>query len=162
MTAAQATILAALIAVAGTVLGALITIFGPQLVQALRSKDRRFTRKWVGTAKDVAIPEHLSFDHSLNYELTLELTRRGELVSGRLFMRSNEPKKFSGHCKVKSIGVSGDYLAFKYALTDQDVSHFGVAFLELREAGRELHGFFLSKKIFEKKLGFGAMTLKKT
>ncbi len=158
MTAQQATIYAALIGIVGTVLGALITTLGPRLFYLLHSKDRRFTGKWVGTAEDVAIL-WLQPDQVLKYQLTAELTRRGDLVSGQLSIRSGEPREFAGHCKVQCIEVSGDFIAFKYALTDQDVTHFGVALLEL--VGKDLEGFFLSKKIFEKKIGFGVVRLKR-
>jgi hypothetical protein len=157
----NATIISAILALVGAIAGAVITAFGPEFLRMFRSKDARFTGKWQGEAQDVDVPGYISFDHSLKFNLDMELTKRGNSVRGQLHIRGTGARQFSGLCNIESIAISGDFVALKYALTKEDAGHFGVVVLELREADRELHGFFLSKKIFEKRLGFGAAILKR-
>jgi hypothetical protein len=147
-------------AIVGAVLGAVFATFQDDLRNWFGSTDRRLSGLWHGTASDVSVPGHLEYEAPLSYEVQMKLDRRGRRIRGTVTIKTSQPLGVT-EAKMQGLYVMGDFVALSYRLTDADASHFGVVILQALGTGRQMSGFFLSKKLLEQRIGFGRVELTK-
>jgi DNA-binding NtrC family response regulator len=123
-------------------------------------QESRLIGVWSGTGKDLEVPKYLELDQTHTYKLQLELRRRDEHISGTMRVTVHERKR-TDEARVELISITGDYFTFQYLLTRPHASHYGVMMLNLSAVGDEMKGVFLTRKIFENKMGIGMMNFKK-
>ena len=123
-------------------------------------QESRLIGVWKGTGKDLEVPKYLELDQTHTYKLQLELRRRDEHISGTMRVTVHERKR-TDEAHVELISITGDYFTFQYLLTRPHASHYGVMMLNLSAIGDEMKGVFLTRKIFENKMGIGIMNFKK-
>jgi DNA-binding NtrC family response regulator len=124
-------------------------------------QENRLIGSWKGTGEDILVPGHVELETKHTYTLTLKLNREDGRIKGT--MRAYVHERKSGNtARVELISISENYFTFQYLLTNPNASHYGVMMLQLLGIGNQMKGFFLTKKVFESKIGFGAMCYKKT
>jgi DNA-binding NtrC family response regulator len=124
-------------------------------------QENRLIGLWKGTGEDILVPGHVELETKHTYTLTLKLNREDGRIKGT--MRAYVHERKSGNiARVELISISENYFTFQYLLTNPNASHYGVMMLKLLGIGNQMKGFFLTKKVFESKIGFGAMCYKKT
>jgi DNA-binding NtrC family response regulator len=121
----------------------------------------RLTGIWKGTGEDLIVPGHLELEQKHTYTLKLTLQREKGRIKGTLRAYVKE-RKDEREARIELISISGDYFTFQYLLTTPNASHYGVMMLHLLGVGDRMRGFFLTKKIFEAKIGIGAVCFQKT
>jgi DNA-binding NtrC family response regulator len=124
-------------------------------------QENRLIGAWKGTGEDLEVPGHVELEKKHTYKLMLDLRRVEGRISGT--MRAYVPERKSANtARIELISISENYFTFQYLLTNPNSSHYGVMMLHLLGIGDQMKGFFLTKKVFEAKIGIGAMCFKKT
>jgi DNA-binding NtrC family response regulator len=126
----------------------------------LKQEDR-LIGLWKGTGKDLELAGYFGLEKKHTYTLTLNLRREEGRVSGTMRAYVHERKR-ADTARIELISISENYFTFQYLLTNPDASHYGVMMLQLLGIGNQMKGFFLTKKVFESKIGLGFMSFKKT
>ena len=124
-------------------------------------QENRLIGSWKGTGEDILVPGHVELETKHTYKLALKLSREDGRIKGTMRAYVHE-RKSSNTARVELISISENYFTFQYLLTNPNASHYGVMMLQLLGIGNQMKGFFLTKKVFESKIGFGAMCYKKT
>lgn len=124
-------------------------------------QENRLIGLWKGTGEDLEVPGHLELEKKHTYNLKLKLHREKGSICGIMTVHVKERKR-SDDARIELIGISGEYFTFRYLLTTPDSSHYGVMMMHLLGIGNQMKGFFLTKKIFEAKMGIGALCFQKT
>ncbi|HVG20969.1 MAG TPA: sigma 54-interacting transcriptional regulator [Blastocatellia bacterium] len=123
-------------------------------------QEKRLIGVWKGTGEDLIIPGHVELEKKHTYKLTLDLKRVEGRISGT--MRAYVPERKSANtARIELISISENYFTFQYLLTDPNSSHYGVMMMHLLGIGNQMKGFFLTKKVFESKIGIGALCFNK-
>lgn len=125
-----------------------------------RRQEDRLIGIWTGTGEDVEVKGHVELEQKHTYKLTLKLAREKGRISGMMYAYVKERKR-EDQARMELISISGDYFTFQYLLTTPNSSHYGVMMLHLLGIGNEMKGFFLTKKVWEAKIGYGAVCFRK-
>jgi DNA-binding NtrC family response regulator len=123
-------------------------------------QENRLIGSWKGTGEDIVVPGYVELEQKHTYKLTLNLRREDGHIKGTMRAYVHE-RKSANTARVELISISENYFTFQYLLTNPDSSHYGVMMLQLLGIGNQMKGFFLTKKVFESKIGFGTMCFKK-
>jgi transcriptional regulator of acetoin/glycerol metabolism len=124
-------------------------------------QENRLLGTWKGTGEDLIVPGHLELEQTHTYTMKLTLRREEGRIKGRLSVYVKE-RRDGREARMELISISGDYFTFQYLLTTSNASHYGVMMFHLLGVGDRMKGFFLTKKIFEAKIGIGAVCFQKT
>lgn len=120
----------------------------------------RVIGEWEGTATDLQVPKHIKLKKPFSFKLELSLRREEEQICGELVATVNELNE-TDKARVELIHVSGEYFSFHYRLLRDYTSHTGIIMQHLQGSGKEMSGFYLTKKIHEAQIGFGSMSFKR-
>lgn len=115
---------------------------------------------WEGTGEDLLVPGHIELDQKHTYQLKLKLERKEGGVCGTLTVYVKERER-TDEAFIELISISGEYFSFQYSLTTPHSSHYGIMMMHLLPVGNQMKGFFLTKKIFEARIGLGALFFQK-
>lgn len=122
-------------------------------------QENRLIGTWKGTGLDLEVPGHTELEQKHTYKLKLDLRREEGRICGTMRVYVHERKK-ANTARIELISISESYFTFQYLLTDPNSSHYGVMMLHMLGIGNQMKGLFLTKKIFESKIGIGALHFK--
>ncbi|MDX6614674.1 MAG: hypothetical protein QOD75_3860 [Blastocatellia bacterium] len=123
-------------------------------------QENRLIGTWKGTGMDVEVPGQFELEQKHTYKLKLDLNREEGRISGTMRVYVHE-RKNANTARIELISISESYFTFQYLLTNPNSSHYGVMMLQMLGIGNQMKGFFLTKKIFESKIGIGSLHFKK-
>jgi len=124
-------------------------------------QENRLIGTWTGTGVDLELPGYFALEQKHTYKLKLTLGREDNRISGTMRVYVHE-RKNANTARIELISISESYFTFQYLLTNPNSSHSGVMMLHMPGIGNQLKGFFLTKKIFESKIGLGALSFQKS
>lgn len=123
----------------------------------------RVEGQWIGKVKDVEVPGLLKFMPPVVFDMDIVFRHMKSRVDGTMKITGHYPdgdESFAAECE--GIAAADNFLSFRYSLSTVDISHIGVMMMRVSGDGRQMEGFYLSKKIHEDGvIGFGSVNLQK-
>jgi len=124
-------------------------------------QENRLIGTWKGRGEDLIVPGHAELEKKHTYKMTIKLQRDQGRICGTLYVYV--PERKSGNvARMELLSISESYFTFQYLLTKPNSSHYGIMMLHLLGVGDQMKGFFLTKKIYEAKIGIGAVDFTKS
>lgn len=133
---------------------------GKQKWTAESSEEKRLVGSWQGTGADIEVPGFPPFEAKLTYEIEMKLQRKSGKVCGEFHAFVKERNR-RDKAIIELIHISGDYFSFGYWLASASASHYGIMMMHMLPMGDEMKGFFLTKKVFESRIGLGFIAFTK-
>lgn len=137
-------ILAAIITGGFTLIATLVAVYHREILDMFHRKRRDISGVWTGMGRDISIPNLLSYQQSLEYQLSGEVRQRGSHVSviGKSVSDRTNKIRATGY-------IRGEYVILKYYNVGKHTDDYGVGILHLLGTGEDMRGFVIGKRMRE-------------
>lgn len=149
-------VLAAIITGGFALIATLVAVYHREILYVFHRSRRDINGVWTGTGRDVSIRNLLSYQHSLQYQLSGEFTQRGSRVTaiGKSVSDRTSKLRATGH-------IRGEYVILNYHNVGKYTEDYGVGMLHFLGTGEDMEGFFIGKRMREHGVALIHVQLKK-